>query len=121
MNDRRVNAIRNALEAFVESVDATSRIERWGHLDPVPDSLRHAAAQLQARQEAANHLTVDTASGAPAIVHRLSVLSSASKHLSAACEEFVTCKLDPKNDIAIALENLDAAIDSVNETLRTLE
>jgi hypothetical protein len=41
--------------------------------------------------------------------------------LSTAYEEFLTCKLDPQNDVAIALENLDAAIDSANETLRTLE
>jgi hypothetical protein len=121
MNDRRVCAIRNALEAFVESVDATSRIARWGNSDPVPDSLRLAAAELEARKKAANSLTVGSVSGAPVIVHRLSASSSAIKRLSTAYEEFLTCKLDPQNDVAIALENLDAAIDSANETLRTLE
>ena len=121
MNDRRVIAIRNALEAFVESVDATSRIARWGQLDPVPDSLRQAAAQIETNKKAANNLTVDKASGAPAIVHRLSVSSSAIRSLSAAYDEFLSCKLNPTNDISVALANLDAAIDSANETLRNLE
>lgn len=121
MNDRRVCAIRDALEAFVESVDATSRIARWGADDPVPESLRDAAAQLKARQKAANDLTVDKASGAPAIVHRLATSSRAIRQLSTACDEFLNCSLDPKNDIATALENLDAAIDSVHETLRSLD
>lgn len=121
MNDRRVCAIRDALEAFVESVDATSRIARWGADDPVPESLQDAAAKLKARQKAANDLTVDKASGAPAIVHRLATSSSAIRQLSTACEEFLSCKLDPNNDITTALENLDAAIDSVHETLRSLD
>ncbi len=121
MNDRRVNAIRNALEALIESVDATSRIARWGQQDPVPDSLRQAAERLEANRKAANSLTLDRASGAPAIVHRLSASTSAIRSLSAAYDEFLGCRLDPNNDISNALENLDAAIDSANETLRNLE
>ena len=121
MNDRRVYAIRNALEAFIEAVDATSRIARWGNLDPVPDSLRYAAAQLEACKKAANDLVVDKASGTPAIVHKLSTSSTTIRNLSAAYEEFQACKLDTTNDISVALENLDAAIDSANEMVRILE
>lgn len=121
MNDRRVSAIRDALEAFVESVDATSRIARWDQTEPLPDSLREAAAEVDAIRTAANKLTVDRALGAPAIVHRLTVSSSAIRRLSAAYEEFLSCKLDPANDITVALANLDAAIDTANETLRYLE
>jgi hypothetical protein len=121
MNDRRVTAIRNALEAFVESVNATSRIARWGQLEPVPDSLRQAAGEVEANKKAANVLTVDKAFGAPAIVHRLAVSSSAIRNLSAAYDEFLSCKLDPSNDISVALANLDAAIDSANATLRNLD
>lgn len=121
MNDRRVYAIRNALEAFIEAVDATSRIARWTDQDPIPDSLRRAAAQLEACKKAANDLVLDKVSGTPAIVHRLSASSTTIRNLSAAYEEFLTCKLDPTNDVALALQNLDAAIDSANEMLRTLE
>jgi hypothetical protein len=121
MNDRRVCAIRNALEDFVESVDATSRIARWGNIDPVPDSLRHAAAELGARRKTANDLAMGGVSGAPVIVRRLSASSSAIKRLSNAYEEFLTRKRDPENDVAIALKELDAAIDSANETLRMLD
>jgi len=121
MNDRRVNAIRTALEAFIESVDATSRIARWGQTEPVPDSLRQAAAQVEANKKTANSLTLDKASGAPAIVHRLSLSSNAIRSLSAAYDEFLNCKLDPANSTSLALANLDAAIDSANETLRQLD
>jgi hypothetical protein len=121
MNDRRVNAIRNALEALIESVDATSRIARWGQQDPVPDSLRQAAERLEANRKTANGLTLDNAIGTPAIVHRLSALTGAVRSLSAAYDEFLGRKLDPTINISVALENLDAEIDNANETLQGLE
>jgi hypothetical protein len=121
MNDRRVNAIRNALEAFVESIDAVSRLARWGEGDPVPDSLRLAASQLEANRKTADDLAQGTVSGTPAIVHRLTVTSSAIKNLSAGYREFLACKSEPSGDLSAALSNLDDAIDSARETLRTLD
>lgn len=121
MNDRRVNAIRNALEAFVESTDATSRLARWGEGDPIPDSLRVAAAQLQANKKAADELAQGSVSGTPAIVHRLTVTSSAIKSLSTAYQEFLACTGEAGADLSAALSNLDDAIDSARETLRTLD
>ena len=120
MNDLRVKAIRNALEALIESADATSRIARWGQQDSVPDSLRQAAERIEANRKAANSLTLDKAVGAPAIVHRLSASTNAIRSLSAAYDEFLEFKRDPNNDLAVALEKLDAAIDGANETLRSL-
>ncbi len=120
MNDRRVNAIRDALEAFVESVDATSRIARWGQLESVPDSLRRVAARLEANKKLANNLVIDNAIGAPGIVQRLSLSSSAIRMLSTAYDEFSSRRLDPSTDISVALADLDAAIDSANEALRDL-
>ena len=121
MNDRRVTAIRNALEAFSESVDAMARIARWDLSDPVPDSLREAAAQLNANMKAANDLAGAKFSGAPAIVHRLMVSSNAVKRLSGAYEEYLKLKAEPNSDALALLEGVDAAIDSVNEDLRKLD
>ena len=122
MNDRRVTAIRNALEAFSESVDAMARIARWGDLSyPVPDSLQQAAAHLEANMKTANSLAGATFSGAPAIVHRLMVSSNAVKRLSSAYEEYLKLKAEPNSDALALLEGVDAAIDSVNEDLRKLD
>jgi hypothetical protein len=121
MNDRRVTAIRSALEALVESIDATMRIARWDISDPVPDSLRLAAAQLEANMKLANELARGNVSGTPAIVHRLSVTSSAVIRLTAAYREFESLKNGQADEVATARENLDAAIDSVNEDMRNLD
>ncbi len=120
MNDRRVSEIRKALEAFIESVDATSRLARWGQEDPIPDSLRLAAAEAAAAMRAAVKLTVDKPFGTPAIVHRLSASTGAIRTLAAAYDEFLSQKGDSGNDLTLALENLDAAIDNANEILRGL-
>ena len=121
MNDRRVTAIRNALEALVESINATTRIARWDISDPVPDSLRLAASQLEGNLKLANELARGNVSGTPAIVHRLSVTSSAVLRLTAAYREFESLKGGDASDISIARENLEAAIDSVNEDMRNLD
>ncbi len=121
MNDRRVTAIRNALEALVESIDATLRIARWDISDPLPDSLRLAAAQLEANLKVANELARGNVSGTPAIVHRLTVSSAAVQRLTTAYQEFVNLKGGEAADLATARENLDAAIDSANEDMRNLE
>lgn len=121
MNDRRVFAIRNALEALIEAVDATNRIVRWTDVEPIPDSLRQAASQLEACKKSANELVLDKVSGTPAIVHKLSTSSTSIRRLSAASDEFLSCRLDHANDVSTACQNLDAAIDSANEILRSLE
>ena len=121
MNDRRVTAIRNALEALVESIDASLRIAKWDISDPLPDSLRLAATQLEANLKLATELARGNVSGAPAIVHRLTVTSAAVQRLAAAYKEFESLKGGEAIELAAARENLDAAIDSANEDMRNLD
>lgn len=118
MNDRRVAAIRSALELVVESVDATTRIARWDNADPIPDSLRQSAAQVAANLKAANSLAHGSFTGTPAVVTRLSGISSAIRRLSAAYTTFQERNCSTPEEQTNALVMLDADVDDVRAQLR---
>jgi len=121
MNDRRVAAIRSALEALIESIDATTRIARWDLAEPVPDSLRAAAAQLEANLTLANKLVQGNFSGTPAVTSRLVGTSSAIRQLTSAYDEFRNRNCSSKEENSEALAALDAAIDRAREDMRELD
>jgi hypothetical protein len=121
MNDRRVAAIRSALEALIESIDATTRIARWDMAEPVPDSLRAAASQLDSNLALANKLVQGNFSGTPAVTSRLVGTSAAIRQLTQAYDEFRSQNCSSKEEKWDALASLDAAIDRAREDMRELD
>ncbi len=121
MNDRRVAAIRSALEVLVESIDATTRIARWDLADPIPDSLRLAAAQLDANLTLANKLVEGNFSGTLAVTSRLVGTSTAIRQLASAYDEFRNRKCASSEESKEALATLDAAIDRAREDMRDMD
>jgi hypothetical protein len=113
MNDRRVAAIRSALEVLIESIDATTRIARWDSRDPVPESLGQSAAKLDSHLAAAKRLADGGVSGTPAVAAHLMTAGAAIRRLCAACEQFQTrCALHPEERDE-ALKALDFEVDEV--------
>lgn len=113
MNDRRVAAIRNALEALIESIDATTRIARWDSTDPVPASLGQSAAKLESNLVAAERLAQGNISGTPAVTAHLMTMSAAIRRLSLAYEQFKTRCTEHPEEKAEALQALDFEVDEV--------
>jgi hypothetical protein len=56
MKDQRIAHFRGALEALVESLDATARLSRWDGGETAPEPLQQSAAKLGERLGAANRL-----------------------------------------------------------------
>jgi hypothetical protein len=83
--DPRIAALRGALESLIESLDATVRIARWeAGGEPIPEPLRHSAAQLQDRLGSANRLAASRFVGAPAVVATSDAIKEAVRGLDAA-------------------------------------
>jgi hypothetical protein len=83
--DPRIVTFRGALESLIESLDATVRIARWASGgEPVPEPLRHSAAQLEERLGSANRLAGGKFVGAPAVVATSSAIREAVQQLDAA-------------------------------------
>lgn len=83
--DPRIVTFRGALEALIESLDATVRIARWeAGREPVPEPLRYSATQLQDRLGSANRLAGGRFIGAPAVVATSEAIKEAVRDLNAA-------------------------------------
>ena len=83
--DPRIVTFRGALESLIESLDAMVRIARWeAGGEPIPEPLRHSAAQLQDRLGSANRLAAGRFVGAPAIVAKSDAIKEAVRDLDAA-------------------------------------
>jgi len=121
MNDRRVAAIRSALELLIDSIDATTRIARWDVSDPIPDSLQLAASQLDANLKRANEFVQGNFSGTPAVALRLNGTSAAIRQLASAYGSFQNRDCTNKQENWDALATLDAAIDSARAAMLELD
>ncbi len=83
--DPRIVTFRGALEALIESLDATVRIARWeAGGEPIPEPLRHSAGELQNRLGSANRLATGRFVGAPAVVATSGAIKEAVRDLDAA-------------------------------------
>jgi hypothetical protein len=83
--DPRIVTFRGALEALIESLDATVRIARWEPGgETIPEPLRQSAAQLQDRLGSANRLAGGRFVGAPAVVATSDAIREAVQQLDAA-------------------------------------
>jgi hypothetical protein len=113
MNDRRVAAIREALENLLDSIDATSRLKRWDVTEPFPESLRKSATELDARLESANQLASKSYVGSQLVVSRLSGISDAIRRLDWACKDFRERITREPEQLSVALDAMDAEVDEV--------
>jgi hypothetical protein len=76
---------RDALEALIESLDATVRIARWEPGgEAIPDPLRLSAEQLQTRLGSATRLAAGRFVGTPAAVVTSDAIRNAVQQLDAA-------------------------------------
>ncbi len=83
--DPRIVTFRGALEALIESLDATVRIARWqGDDEPVPKPLSQIAARLQDRLGSATRLANGKFVGAPAVVNTSDAIREAIQALDGA-------------------------------------
>lgn len=114
MNDRRVAALREALELLIDSISATSRLKRWEAADEVPDSLTKSAQLFDKRLEAANKLASSSFVGTPLVVSRLNGISDDIRRLSLAWTHYQGRSDGDPAASASALDTLDAEIDEVS-------
>ena len=83
--DPRIVTFRGALEALIDSLDATVRIARWpGAGEPIPSPLLQSAARLQDRLGSATRLANGKFVGAPAVVNTSDAIKEAIQTLDGA-------------------------------------
>jgi phage shock protein A len=116
MNDRRVAVSREAMESLMDSLAATSRLQRWDASDPVPESLRQSASQLDKRVDSAKKLAASSFVGSALVVSKLNGISDAIRRLVRAREDFATRLAESPQDLNAALDALDAEIDEVKSS-----
>ena len=113
MNDQRIASIRRALEALVESLDATARLSRWDGDESTPEPLQQSAAKLDERLNAANRLAAEKFVGATPVVTLLTGMSAAIKRLDEAYVQY-RYRIDSKpGELEAAAVALDAEIGNV--------
>jgi hypothetical protein len=113
MKDQRIAHFRGALEALVESLDATARLSRWDGGETAPEPLQQSAAKLGERLGAANRLASCKFLGAAQVVALLTGMSGAIRRLDAAYVQYryrIDSKPAEREEAAVAL---DAEIGSV--------
>jgi hypothetical protein len=117
MNDQRITSFRKALEALVDSLDATSRLSRWDSKEVVPEPLRESAGKLSERLGAANRLAGDKFMGSTQVVSALTGMSRAIRRLDAAYAQYkLRLEADPPEQEGAA-EALDVEIGSIKAEL----
>ena len=88
MKDRRVVVLRAALEALLESLDATLRTSSWPGSEPVPEPLKQASALLLDRLGTANRLAHGKFTGPSIVVAALDAICGAIRRLDTAFVEY---------------------------------
>jgi hypothetical protein len=117
MNDQRITYLRRALEALVDSLDATARLSRWDSAESAPEPLQESASKLGERLGAANRLAGGKFAGATQVVASLNGMSDAIKRLDAAYVQYRDRMANPgeRDDAVVALDaeigNVKAKVD----------
>lgn len=121
MNDQRITYFRRALEALVDSLDATARLSRWDSEEVAPEPLRESAGKLGERLGAANRLASGKFVGATQVVASLTGMSGAIKRLDAAYVQYrhrIEAQPAERDDAAVALDveigNVKAELDRLS-------
>jgi hypothetical protein len=84
LKDKRVASLRNALQAVLDSLDATVRITRWSGSEGIPEPLRVAAAEVEQRLAVAKQVASSNTSVAPSLVQVMGSMAGAVGRLDAA-------------------------------------
>jgi hypothetical protein len=84
LTDKRVTFFRSALEALIESLDATVRIVRWSDAEAIPDPLQQSAGQIVDRLGTANRLASSKFAGSQSLADVMATMSAAVRRLDAA-------------------------------------
>jgi hypothetical protein len=117
MKDQRVTSFRKALEALVDSLDATARLSRWDTAESVPRPLHESAAKLGEHLGAANRLAQGTFVGTTPAVASLAGMSSAVQRLQAAYQNYRHQLEEQPAERDTAAVGLDAEIANVKAEL----
>jgi hypothetical protein len=107
LKDKRVAFLRDALDALVESLDATVRIARWPAPDAIPEPLKTAAGKLLDRLGSATRLAAGKFVGPTIVVESLTEMSGAIRRLDTAYVAYrkvVTDTPARSDEAALALE-----------------
>lgn len=84
MKDQRVVFFRNALEALLESLDATVRVTRWDGVETIPAPLQTSADKLQDRLGTSNRLAAGRFVGTAAAAAQVGAMCEAMQRLDTA-------------------------------------
>jgi hypothetical protein len=107
MKDQRIPALRRALDALLESLEATLRVRSWAGSDEIPEPLRNTAGRLVERLGTADRLSGFTPRSSALDAERVKAMSAAVRRLDAA---YVTFRQ--------AIERVPASAESAIASLR---
>lgn len=113
MKDQRIPALRRALDALLESLEATLRVKSWTGADQVPEPLRNAAGRLVERLGTADKAAAFTPNSSPLDAERVHAMGAAVKRLDAAYVAFHQAMERAPESAAAAMSALREEIDVV--------
>ena len=115
MKDQRIPALRRALDALLESLEATLRVRGWVGSDEIPEPLRNKAGRLVERLGAADRLSAFTPRSSALDAERVQAMSAAIRRLDAAYIAFRQAVERAPASVESALASLREEIDVVKE------
>jgi hypothetical protein len=115
MKDQRIPALRRALDALLESLEATLRVKSWAGSDDIPEPLRNAAGRLIERFGAADRMSGFTPRSTALEAARVQAMSAAIRRLDVAYVAFRQALERAPARAESALSSLRHEIDVVKE------
>jgi hypothetical protein len=116
MKDQRIPALRRALDALLESLEATLRVQSWTGVDEIPDPLRNMAKRLVERLGTAERLSAFTPRSSALDAERVQAMSVAIRRLDAAYVAFRQAVERAPANAESALAVLREEVNLVKET-----
>jgi hypothetical protein len=116
MRDGRIMLLRKALDALLDSLDATVRVQRWTGEETIPEPLTESAGMLLLRLGAADRLLARKFSGAPDDSIRMDAMTVAIKRLDGAYVEYRKRITERPAERDTATVALDTAVTDVKAT-----
>jgi hypothetical protein len=115
MKDQRIPALRRALDALLESIEATLRVKSWAGSDEIPEPLRNTAERLIERLGTADRLSSFTPRSGALEAERVQAMSAAIRRIDAAYVAFREALERAPASAESALASLREEIDIVKE------
>src|SRR6185312_10959198 len=115
MKDQRIPALRRALDALLESLEATLRVKSWTGPEEIPEPLRNKAERLVERLGVADRLSAFTPRSGALDAERVQAMSAAIKRLDAAYVAYRQAVERAPASLESALASLREEIDGVKE------